>query len=111
LLTEVEHVCDRIAIVRSGRVVAQGTIAEILGEQHGVRIRARSNGTPIEPRLAAFGAVTREGDAFIVKGVVADRVPKLVSALVSANAEIFAIEPLGTTLEQRFLELTRETHE
>jgi hypothetical protein len=31
--------------------------------------------------------------------------------LVSANAEIFAIEPLGTTLEQRFLELTRETHE
>ncbi len=111
LLTEVERVCDRIAIVREGRVVAKGTIAEIVGQQYGLRVRARSNGTPIEPKLAAFGSVTQEGDAFIVRGVENDRVPKLVAELVGADAEIFAIEPLGTTLEQRFLELTQGTGE
>jgi ABC-2 type transport system ATP-binding protein len=108
LLTEVEHVCDRVAIVRSGRVVAHGTIAEILGEQHAVRVRARENGTPIEPKLAAYGSVRRDGEIFVVNGVAAERVPKLVSDLVAADAEIFAVEPLGTTLEERFLQLTRE---
>ena len=111
LLTEVERVCDRIAIVRSGRVVAKGSIAEIVGRQYGVRVRARSNGTPIEPKLAAFGSVTHEDDAFIVRGVESERVPKLVAELVAADAEVFAVEPLGTTLEQRFLELTQGTGE
>lgn len=109
LLTEVEHVCDRIAIVRSGRVVAQGTIAEIVGDRHVVRVRARSNGTPLEPKLAAFGSVSREGDAFLVSGIDADRVPRMVADLVEAGAEVYALEPLTQTLEQRFLELTRET--
>jgi ABC-2 type transport system ATP-binding protein len=111
LLTEVERVCDRIAIVRSGRVVAQGTIPDIVGEQQAVRVRARSNGTPIEPRLAAFGNVTQEGDAFVVKGIASERIPKLVADLVAADAQIFAVEPLATTLEQRFLELTQGADE
>lgn len=108
LLTEVERVCDRIAIVRSGSVVAQGTIAEIVGEQHAVRVRARSNGTPLEPRLSAFGQLSREGDAFVVNGIAAERIPELVASLVAANAQIFAVEPLAVSLEQRFLELTGE---
>jgi ABC-2 type transport system ATP-binding protein len=109
LLTEVERVCDRIAIVRSGCVVAQGTIAEIVGEQHAVRVRARSNGTPLEPKLAAYGSIAREGETFIVKGIGNERIPKLIEDLVAAGAEIFAVEPLAATLEQRFLELTQET--
>lgn len=110
LLTEVEHVCDRVAIVRSGRVVAQGTIAEIVGEQHAVRVRARSNGTLLEPKLAAFGSVSREGESYLVRGIDSERIPRMVSQLVASGAEIFAIEPLGQTLEQRFLELTQEAH-
>jgi ABC-2 type transport system ATP-binding protein len=111
LLTEVERVCDRIAIVRNGRVAAQGTIAEVVGEQHVLRVRARANGTPIEPNLAAFGNVTREGETFLVEGVASERVPKLVADLVAANAEVFAIEPVGMTLEERFLQLTQGTGE
>src|SRR5579872_5110828 len=37
LLTEVEQVCDRVAIVARGRVVAEGTIAEIVGLRSAVR--------------------------------------------------------------------------
>jgi ABC-2 type transport system ATP-binding protein len=108
LLTEVERVCDRIAIVRAGRVVAHGTIAEIVGEQHAVRVRARSNGTPLEPQLAMYGSVVREGETFIVNGIAGERVPKMVADLVAGGVEIFAVEPLVSTLEQRFLELTQE---
>lgn len=109
LLTEVEQVCDRIAVVKSGRVVAQGTIPEVVGEQHTVRVRVRANGTPLEPRLAAFGEVVPDGDALLVHGIATDRIPKMAAALVEAGAEIFAIEPQAASLEQRFLELTRES--
>src|SRR5579884_520509 len=98
LLTEVEQVCDRIAIVTKGRVVAQGTIGEILGARNAVRVRARANGVPIEPVLERFGPLTREESALIVHGVEDDRVPAMVSALVAANAAIYAIEPLTATL-------------
>jgi ABC-2 type transport system ATP-binding protein len=108
LLTEVEQVCDRIAIVTKGRVVAQGTIAQILGSHNAVRVRAQANGVPLETVLEPFGALHRDGTAFIIRGIERDRVPAMVGALVAANAAIHAIEPLGATLEERFLELTSE---
>ena len=45
LLTEVEHVCDRVAIVDRGRVVAMGPLAELVTDGFSVRIRveARAN--------------------------------------------------------------------
>lgn len=111
LLTEVEHVCDRVAIVTRGRVVAVGSIPELLGAQHAVRVRARANGTPLETALAPFGRMTSDGDALVVHGVELERIPRLVAALVSAGADIYAVEPLAATLEQRFLELTSERGE
>lgn len=108
LLTEVEQVCDRIAVVTKGRVVAQGSIAEILGKGHAVRVRAGGNGTALAPLLERFGRVSTQAGAFVVYGLEQSRIPSLVQALVSAGAQIFAVEPFGPTLEDRFLELTSE---
>ena len=105
LLTEVEHVCDRVAIVSQGRVVAQGTIPEIVGLRSAVRIRARANGRPLEPVLERFGSISREGDAFVVTGIDTERVPDVVSALIGIDAQIFAVEPLSASLEERFLQI------
>lgn len=108
LLTEVEQTCDRVAIVTKGRVVAQGTIAQILGSRDAVRVRARANGVPLENVLQRFGALERDRGAIIVQGIPVERIPEIVSALVSANAAVYAIEPLSASLEERFLELTSE---
>ncbi len=104
LLTEVEQVCDRIAIVLRGRIVAQGTIAEIIGIQGAVRVRAHSE-MALRPVLERFGTVTTEDDAFLV-ATAHSRVPELVQTLVQTGAQIFAIEPIEATLEDRFLEIT-----
>ena len=108
LLTEVEQVCDRVAIVTKGSVVAQGPIAQILGSRDAVRVRAQANGVPVEHVLSRFGLLERERDALVVRGVTRERVPEMVNALISANAAVYAVEPLGTSLEERFLELTSE---
>ena len=108
LLTEVEKVCDRIAIVTRGRVVAQGTIAEIAGASAGVRVRVRANGTPLARVLAEFGPCTHEGEMLFAPEVQTERVPALVAALVGAGAQVYAVEPAAATLEERFLQLTQE---
>jgi ABC-2 type transport system ATP-binding protein len=108
LLTEVEQVCDRIAIVNAGQVVAQGPIAEILGSEHAVRVRARANGATLESVLAPFGHIAYEPSALLVRSVAHDRIPQMVSALIAAHADVFAVEPVTATLEERFLQLTQE---
>jgi ABC-2 type transport system ATP-binding protein len=40
LLGEVESVCDRVAIVKQGRVAALGPVSELLGGEHVVELRA-----------------------------------------------------------------------
>ncbi|HEY8298251.1 MAG TPA: ABC transporter ATP-binding protein [Candidatus Baltobacteraceae bacterium] len=106
LLSEVELVCDRVAIVNRGRVVAHGPIAAIVGSGRGVRVRASADGTPLEPVLSAFGPTVADGDALRVEGVPRDAIPQLVAALVAANARVYEIEPLATSLEERFLQMT-----
>lgn len=106
LLTEVEHVCDRVAIVTKGRVAAQGTLGEILGAQSGVRIRARADGVPLAPLLERFGTVVQEREAVLVSGVDISHVPLIVRTLIESGADVYAVEPVNATLEQRFLELT-----
>jgi ABC-2 type transport system ATP-binding protein len=108
LLTEVEHVCDRVAVVTKGRVVAQGAIADILGAQNAVRIRAHADGTALQPLLERFGRVVSDTGSLVVQGVERAHIPQIVQVLVGAGASIYEVEPLTATLEQRFLELTSE---
>ncbi len=105
LLTEVELVSDRVAIVNKGRVVTEGTLDGILGTDE-VRVRVTGGDGPTT--LAPFGAVSHAGEWLVVRGVAPDRVPNLVAALVAAGGGVRAVEPRRGTLEERFLELLGE---
>ena len=103
LLTEVERVCDRVAIVDRGRVVAQGRIDELLGEP-GVRIRV-SGLEGADERLAAFGPVSRDGDWLTIRPIDPVMIPEVVEAIVRAGGRVHAVDPARSTLEDRFLAL------
>lgn len=105
LLTEVEQICDRVAIVRAGRVVASGTPAAIAGEQRGVRVRATANGVSLRASLSRFGEVVEEDGGAFVKDVARERVPDVVAALVASGAQVYAVSPISASLEERFLEI------
>src|SRR5256884_2298022 len=61
LLSEVEQVCDRVAVVDHGRVIAAGTMDELLG---GTAVRVRATGlTPAGKNpLSGDGRIDDEGD-------------------------------------------------
>jgi ABC-2 type transport system ATP-binding protein len=104
LLSEVEQVCDRVAIVNRGRVIAAGRIGELLGG-HAVRLRVAGLTPSERSQLAAFGELREDEGWLVVQGCEPERVPDLVAAIVRLGARVYAVEPRRGSLEQAFLEL------
>ena len=84
LLSEVELVCDRVAILAGGRIVARGTPAEL----------ARPRGVEVETAggIREFPAAGRED------------VPRIVAELVAAGEQVYGVRVLASTLEDAYLE-------
>jgi ABC-2 type transport system ATP-binding protein len=105
LLTEVERVCDRVAIVDHGRVLASGRIDDLLG-QSSVRVRATDLAAADVAELRRFGRVAAGEDGWLtVSGIDPDRVPDLVAAIVGAGGRVHAVESGRATLEDLFMRL------
>ena len=84
LLSEVELVCDRVAILLAGRIVAGGTPAE-LARPRGVEIQTGRG-------VRAFPEAGRE------------EVPRIVAELVEAGEDVYEVRLLTSTLEEAYLE-------
>ena len=108
LLSEVEQICDRLAVVDHGRVIATGTMAQILGQDGAVRVRV--TGLPAGSRagLGEFGTLEDEGEWLTFRGLATDGVPQLVAEIVRQGGRVYAVEPRHETLEDRFLQLLKE---
>jgi ABC-2 type transport system ATP-binding protein len=109
LLDEVEKTCDDVAIVDRGRVVVQGSIAELrAGADPAVLIETR-DAVSASRLLAAHPAVKRvTADGLAVHAVLEDlaAVPDLNRRLVTAGHDVLRLEPEQASLEDRFLEIT-----
>jgi ABC-2 type transport system ATP-binding protein len=104
LLTEVELVCDRVAIVDQGRVVITGTLDDLLGG-HSVRLRVTGLSLPQRRGLDQFGQIEDDGEWITVRGIEPDQVPQLVAEVVRLGGRVYAVEPRMQSLEDRFLQL------
>jgi ABC-2 type transport system ATP-binding protein len=108
LLAEVEEVCNRVAIVRSGRIVYEGEIAEL---KRGAGTSYRLATTDDERAVAVLGAQRGISDVRVRSGRITfkadeDSVAELSQALVEAGALIRALTPQTETLEELFFSLT-----
>jgi ABC-2 type transport system ATP-binding protein len=105
MLTEVERVCDRVAVVDHGRVLASGRLDDLLGES-GVRIRATELSAPAIDGLARFGSVAGDDDGWLsISLIEPDAIPDVVAAIVGAGGRVHAVESGRATLEDLFMRL------
>lgn len=105
LLEEVEHVCDRAAVIDKGQTIATGTLAELVGTQASLRLRVTGLDGRWWEGLEGFGVWTAEDGWFVVTGIDEAKVPDLVRAVVDLGGRIGAVVPEHKSLEDRFLEL------
>ena len=104
LLGEVEQVCDRVVILHQGRVVASGSMDDVVAAG-GVRLRVTHLDGPARQALGPFGPVVMDGEWFTIRPFDRARIPDLVAAIVAAGGRVHAVEPGRGSLEARFLEL------
>jgi ABC-2 type transport system ATP-binding protein len=106
LLTEVERVCDRVAIVDNGAIVDGGSVAALTQGVAGARFRLGGVSAAVAALLRRGGHAVRESEGWhVVLGLAEGDIPDLVAALVGAGAQVYAVEPLRASLEDRFLRL------
>jgi ABC-2 type transport system ATP-binding protein len=119
LLDEVEKTCDVAAIVDQGKVVAQGTIRELVrGGPRAIDIACHS---PIQAAtlLAAMPGVTRATDhegclrVTLSPDAPVDReiVTALLRRLLDHGVAVERVAPVAASLEDRFLTMTTPLEE
>jgi ABC-2 type transport system ATP-binding protein len=104
LLTEVERVCDRVAIIDRGRVLEAGRLDELLGEPT-VRIRVTGLSLQAADGLSRFGPVRVDGEWLTIQPLPPELVPDVVAAIVDAGGRIHEVDVGRSSLEDRFLRL------
>ncbi len=107
LLTEVEQVVDRVAVIDHGRVLALSSIDEFTTDTLTVRIRLTGLDPGSVTSLDRFTLTPGAEGWWLARGVGQADVPDLVAQLVGAGARIYAVEPGRHTLEERFLQLLK----
>jgi ABC-2 type transport system ATP-binding protein len=100
VLPEVERVCDRVAIIRAGRLMTLQTVDELLVRRRR-RVELRWRGAaPDLADIPGLGDVVVLGDR--VTATLLGSVGPFVRAIASPNLEDLTIEP--ASLEEAFLE-------
>ena len=110
-MEEVQAICDRVAIIDRGEVLACGLLRDILKDNSGVlslRLRA-----PLPDALAADWrvryALHDQGDARYHLHVPASEVSKTLDAAHTAGCEPLALAYGQRDLEQLFMQLTQRS--
>ena len=112
LLNEVEQVCDSVAILSKGKVVARGGVQELIGGQNRLRIRTTDDdaASAVLEGLDWVTSVATDQGALIVSAEPA-RSPEVSEALAAAGIYIAELRPEETSLEEYFLDVTAEGNE
>ncbi len=115
LLAEIEGLCNRVAVIGRGRLLAEGSISEVMGNTAtnpeyrlavgdvsktlGVLRASRSVLSVPDPRSGELGEEIR-------LQVGTEGIGPVVRELVEAGVEVRALVPVRPSLEDLFLELT-----
>jgi ABC-2 type transport system ATP-binding protein len=111
LLSEIEGLCTRFAIVREGRLVAEGDRAQLearLGKSRRVRLEISDpdRALDIAGAVSWIRDVRRDGEAIVIDPETDDAAAMLLKVLVSDEVEVYSMQRLNPSLEEIFFGLT-----
>ncbi|WP_433620120.1 ABC transporter ATP-binding protein [Paenibacillus cellulositrophicus] len=121
LLSEIQLLCDRVAIISKGRVLAVGPVEELVSENaqyviwdlssvgEGRSLLSRQAGVEVisdAEEVLDDAIIAGMGQEAIVTRMDEQLVASIVRQLVSAGIEVKGVHKINPTLEQLFLKMT-----
>ena len=104
-LSEVEQTCTHVVVMKEGRLIADGTVSELIGTAGSVYIEVddRERARAVLGTVTGVASVESQGDGLVVEQSSGSRAD-LASALVGAGLRLETIMPTQR-LEDAFLDL------
>ncbi|MCL4473280.1 MAG: ABC transporter ATP-binding protein [Actinobacteria bacterium] len=109
LMGELEQICDRVGIVKAGKLIREGTVQELIrGDRLGVRAQPAEKAKALMEAMEGVskvesvpgGRLMIEADPSLAAGIV--------KLLVDSGVEVSEIAVAKTSLESAFLSLTED---
>jgi ABC-2 type transport system ATP-binding protein len=119
LLTEVEKVCERVAVIRQGHIVATGRLEDLLGmrRNHEVDLEAGGLTALLLERIEQIAAILQREDIpatgrtrLRLRVKDQDGMPLLAEAVVHGGGKIYNLSMVQNSLEDLFVELMAGDH-
>jgi ABC-2 type transport system ATP-binding protein len=112
-LTEAQMLANRIAIIRHGRIIAQGTLAELeqqMGAETRVEVRANSSLKDVTKDIAELVSICDSGDDWLQYSTTNQKQdnPALLRKLVGLGVEVVSLMPITRSLEDVYLKIMEE---
>jgi len=110
-LSEAQQVCDRVVVLEHGKLLAQGTPAELARTyQHSAQVVIEVAPEAVEQALACVRGfkgveVKAENGQLSLTGLSRQRIPELVAALAARSVAIYRVEPQEASLEDVYFAL------
>ena len=107
LLAETELVCDNVAVLSRGRLIVQGTIAQLLRQHDALRLRTTDDAMT-RTTLGALPWIERvdPSDEGLVVTAPQDRAWEITRTLAERGVYVNELTPLHRSLEEFFMEIT-----
>lgn len=107
LLSEMEMMCDRIAIIQKGKLVDVQNVRDFVNEAATQKYFVEvDKNNPIISNGNINGIAFKQVDDGIEVEMEKEQVPELIEYLVQSGVRIFEVKAMSKSLEDRFLEIT-----
>ena len=105
ILSDVEAMCDRVAILREGKVIVSGAIRQLLrGEVLRTDVTLAAAPEALLSELASLGLpASRRAEVAVVEVEGEARVREVLERALAAGAQVVEVTPRRETLEDLFL--------
>ncbi len=108
LMGELEQICDRIGVIKKGKIIAEGALDEL---RHGSRLKVKAEplarAQELLGAMPGVGKIEQDTDALMVEADPASAAA-INRSLVEAGIEVSELYMMKLSLENVFLDLTEE---
>lgn len=116
ILSEAQQVCNRVLIINRGRIVAEDTPERLQDRLTGARrivLQVSADADGIQTVVNSVDGITRvvelgDGRFEFETSAGLDPRPAVARAIVQAGYDLLEMRPVGISLEEIFLQLTRD---
>jgi ABC-2 type transport system ATP-binding protein len=106
ILSDIEVLCDSVAILKQGRLAHAGSLAELrAGEANTVEVIATgADAEVLKQRLGQGATVTTTAGGVRIEVADETQVDEVIAALRSVNGKLVSVQPVRQSLEELFLD-------